>query len=186
MIDIANNTEIFKGVDRCYGLSIEHYIKVISYFIKQDIKIPCDFRDNTCSKYRSDGANATPPHQRIGHNAPNAIVIGCCCYNCAVCKGYLTFIPKDAEHVYVNKFDTDFGFWRPNVGCILPKVLRSPTCVGFVCNAYKHCLTKHEHALINALASLISLNNFTKRNNLQLLPVEEQFERYVKLTEEFV
>lgn len=60
----------------------------------------------------------------------------CCCINCAFDVGYFKKIRGSANTVdeYASKYDEKNGFWRPNIGCILPRELRSATCTAFICS----------------------------------------------------
>lgn len=181
MIDITENKKLFHVTNECYNLSITQYFKLVTYFIKQNITVPCNFdQNNTCSKYRRDNQPGVTPYQKIGHNAPNGRVIGCCCYNCAHCKGYLDQVPNGYKKAYTRSFDTDLGFWRPQIGCILPKTLRSITCLTFVCHTYQHLLTKRETSLITAMTSLQHLKSAIEKHGLKRLSIEEQFEWHVE------
>lgn len=59
----------------------------------------------------------------------------CCCYDCGNSMGYLRELPNDYNMLleYARHFDRRNGFWLPSKGCILPRKLRSETCLTFAC-----------------------------------------------------
>jgi hypothetical protein len=56
-----------------------------------------------------------------------------CCEGCASMNGYLSVIPSNDMRIYIKSFNGNTGFWRPNVGCVLPHELRSRMCLSFIC-----------------------------------------------------
>ena len=77
----------------------------------------CNFRGGLCKIERCNGV--------FGERA--------CCHNCARNFGYLGVIPTGTAKIYHALFDKTLGFWRRGKGCILPRELRSNTCLGFHC-----------------------------------------------------
>lgn len=71
-----------------------------------------------------------------------------CCGGCANAIGYLVTIPSGTAKQYANRFDKRLGFWRPGKGCILPRELRSITCLAFSCSVIK---PKQENVLVQIL-----------------------------------
>jgi len=61
--------------------------------------------------------------------------VGCCCKDCGVSFGFLRAIPKTAQQLYQKRYDPALGFWRPDKGCILPRVFRSQTCLHHYCSS---------------------------------------------------
>lgn len=61
----------------------------------------------------------------------------CCCYGCSYSCGYLTGEVIELKNIqtYLDNWNKLSGFWRPDIGCILPRELRSITCVTYSCNA---------------------------------------------------
>ena len=60
----------------------------------------------------------------------------CCCVGCHEAIGYLRTGPpvlKEDRAVYEELFKEKVGFWRKGSGCSLPRELRSPTCVYYMC-----------------------------------------------------
>lgn len=56
----------------------------------------------------------------------------CCCGNCWSAGGYLSnILPQHKEFIFKN-FLPIVGFWRLG-GCVLPRRMRSTTCVGYYC-----------------------------------------------------
>lgn len=92
--------------------------------------LPCDFDEfGNCATIRNkhnrhlgakeDGKRYHYIHPGVG-----------CCGMCAIRKGYL--FEKWDEKIYGKYFMPVVGFWRIG-GCILPRKLRSVTCIGFKC-----------------------------------------------------
>lgn len=59
----------------------------------------------------------------------------CCCQNCSYNYGYLAgeVIQWKDLKILKSTFDKRTGFWRSGKGCILPRRLRSITCVMYFC-----------------------------------------------------
>lgn len=59
----------------------------------------------------------------------------CCCHSCERTIGYLNTIPSEWGILtqYAELFDEETGFWRKGKGCILPRKLRSNTCLRYHC-----------------------------------------------------
>lgn len=57
-----------------------------------------------------------------------------CCANCAVCFGHgSNFVHPDEAEKVADLFDERDGFWREGAGCVLPRWLRSYTCLTHRC-----------------------------------------------------
>lgn len=56
-----------------------------------------------------------------------------CCKGCKSAMGYLDEIPVGTALQVFKLFDKVLGFWRPGKGCILPRELRSNTCLVYHC-----------------------------------------------------
>lgn len=59
----------------------------------------------------------------------------CCCSGCYSRVGYLNVLPKnDQLRTRIAQYFNDrTGFWRPNVGCVLPRKYRSFVCLAHAC-----------------------------------------------------
>ena len=78
------------------------------------IDFGCDFHRNTCRAMRENSR-------------------GCCCQSCNSSHGYLEAIKPSAFNEILSLFDRVWGFWRPGVGCILPRKWQSSVCLFFAC-----------------------------------------------------
>jgi hypothetical protein len=78
------------------------------------INFGCDFKENTCKAMRENSC-------------------GCCCQSCNSSHGYLEAIKPSAFNEILPLFDRVWGFWRPDVGCILPRKWQSSVCLFFAC-----------------------------------------------------
>lgn len=63
----------------------------------------------------------------------------CCCSECYHNKGYFDercdILFESDIPTYNSLFDSELGFWRSGVGCMLPRELRSTTCVCYNCES---------------------------------------------------
>lgn len=57
----------------------------------------------------------------------------CCCGSCQGATGHLSTIRQSRIPQYARLFSKKTGFWREGKGCILPRALRSATCVTYTC-----------------------------------------------------
>ena len=78
------------------------------------IDFGCDFKGNTCRAMRENSR-------------------GCCCQFCNSSHEYLEAIKPPAFNEILSLFDRVWGFWRPGVGCILPRKWQSSVCLFFAC-----------------------------------------------------
>lgn len=78
------------------------------------IDFGCAFEGNTCRAMRENRR-------------------GCCCQSCNSRHGYLEAIKPSAFNEILCLFDRVWGFWRPGVGCILPRKWQSSVCLFFAC-----------------------------------------------------
>ena len=104
------------------------YLEIKSWFMEiKALKSLTDLVDFGCGFNGKDQC-------RLYHGSENSN--RCCCNNCHGANGHLsnvqlTDIPKIAR-----RFKKDVGFWRQGKGCILPRELRSDTCVTYLCRVY--------------------------------------------------
>jgi hypothetical protein len=89
------------------------------------INYKCNFKNGTCKRGYSNM---------------------CCCEACSRAVGYLYTILYSDIQTYAKLYNTKTGFWRTD-GCVLPRELRSYTCLGFNCGN----VTEHERELINII-----------------------------------
>lgn len=64
----------------------------------------------------------------------------CCCGLCYIKCGYLHFIIESDIKEYSKLFNEETGFWKKGVGCTLPRIARSRTCLLYSCNDPKNIL----------------------------------------------
>ena len=87
----------------------------------QDVDFGCEFIGNECIGMRK---RAQTRLKQIGK---------ICCRACAHNVGYLG-IKKDAlPQEHLEYFDEELGFWREDVGCTLPREMRSRKCNIYTC-----------------------------------------------------
>jgi hypothetical protein len=84
----------------------------------------------------------------------------CCCARCFDAKGYHCLSNKKfGELTKKYKFDIKTGFLTSN-GCILPRSLRSETCLRYICHFIREDLSKEvitkEYFLQEFFCSLVS------------------------------
>lgn len=85
----------------------------------------CDFKDDNCKYQRVNGSWSSKPDR----------VEMCCCANCETKIGYLDAIPVGTARKYLRYWSKKTGFWRKGKGCILPRKMRSPTCLLHICHS---------------------------------------------------
>jgi len=122
----------------------------------------------------------------------------CCCINCCFNIGYLynirpSFKPlKDEKYdstvyqsvkkvikIYAKHFSINTGFWRKGRGCILPRRLRSVTCLTYVCSDIaKEFREKNGKNIVDFRRLLACYSSLTKKEKDKL------FDLYKIITEE--
>lgn len=122
--------------ERCKPVNKHTYQQLAKLTAKIDFK--CRFEKGKCREHRT---------------------VRCCCSNCAFYFGYLGTMfmnyYSDIEDIeeqilyYVKKYTLRNGFWRRNKGCILPREMRSATCLTYNCC---HHLTNEEKLLLDLIS----------------------------------
>ena len=76
----------------------------------------------------------------------------CCCHSCATQNGYLYILPANCsiQNRYVEMYDDKTGYWRKGKGCILPRRMRSQTCLTYSCGMVKS-MRKPAYALFDLI-----------------------------------
>jgi len=90
------------------------------------IDFKCDFdKEGVCKNRR--------PYRNIDNLDINS---KCCCGSCAITIGHSRTFPNNmlALKEIAKLFDIHTGFWRRNVGCVLPRKYRSVTCLKYICS----------------------------------------------------
>lgn len=131
------------------------------------IDYKCDFEKGMCKvarKRRSETVAVDP---------------GCCQF-CADTIGYygrdyiLPYLREKHPNIFLwvsSRFDENvFGFWRPKVGCLLPREFRSISCLAHRCNA---TLKKSDIVLLSAL--LYEKKSYTLYKNKHQKDTIKQF-----------
>lgn len=74
----------------------------------------------------------------------------CCCYGCARAFGHRSIFPKENEdlRILARHYNKKTGYWRKGKGCVLPRELRSVTCLTHKCTSG---MRKIEKELLSAL-----------------------------------
>ena len=98
-----------------------------------DINFGCDFEGNTCIAMRKTYR-------------------GCCCQSCNSKQGFLEKIKPSAFNEILSFYDRVWGFWRPGVGCILPRKWLSPTCLFYACLPFMKEQDRHDLVQISERA----------------------------------
>jgi hypothetical protein len=118
---------------RCNGALVKvsrNFIKIVMEST-QHIDFGCDFDDaGLCRNYRSRRASGQYTLQNQTGSSK------CCCGSCANTIGYLQHFSFNEIKTYAKLFNEKDGFWRAGTGCILPRGLRSQTCVRHHCFRY--------------------------------------------------
>jgi len=93
----------------------------------KDIDFGCDFEHGLCKKQRN-----VPPYYS-GDDEFKYGTMGCC-VRCNSSLGYLDHIQPGTIMKYLRMFNLKTGFWRHGEGCILPRSMRSYTCLTYSCS----------------------------------------------------
>jgi hypothetical protein len=91
-----------------------------------EIDFDCRFKDGKCKIASSNNSR-------------------CCCRNCLYYHGYIIsgFLTKKEIEDISKLFDgIENGFWRENIGCILPRKYRSATCLCYNCSNNSQTIQK--------------------------------------------
>jgi hypothetical protein len=108
-----------KEAMRVRGFDVDTYRKLAKQ--TESIDYDCDFRDGICRSL-SAGGNG-------------------CCLKCVDAFGYWLkeggAVDEDTANRMAEYFDEKTGFLRESTGCILPRELRSPTCLYIFCSDAK-------------------------------------------------
>jgi len=97
------------------------------------IDFGCDFKGNTCRAMRENRR-------------------GCCCQSCKSRHGFLEKIKPSAFNEILSLYDRVWGFWRPGVGCILPRKWLSPACLFYACLPFMKEQDRHDLVQISESA----------------------------------
>jgi len=102
-------------------IGLDWNLRDLLFEATEKIDYGCRFDANgLCYNYRKDEVNEQS--------------YKCCCHSCYRFVGYLNYIrPIDIKQI-AYKFKKDVGFWREGKGCVLPRKLRSNTCVKHHCH----------------------------------------------------
>lgn len=120
------------------------------------LNFKCEFIDGKCITSRE-------------HPEWGLVKCGCCCSMCASAKGYLyDRYPKEDKPIYDDLFDLNLGFWRKGKGCILPREMRSVTCLRYFCHPSQAILSEENAEKLSRIMSRVCLLlNEIARNKLE-------------------
>lgn len=130
----SNRTIITNGFP-FYGARLETGCRIIPWHFIQtlcglssEINYGCDFNGyGLCSSFRrqSESNQISATEKKL--------FTRCCCAGCSYSTGYLYFMDKVRIADYAKAFKEHDGFWRKGKGCVLPRELRSLTCLRHAC-----------------------------------------------------
>jgi hypothetical protein len=128
LLQERNITIIPKEAMRVRGFDMDTYRDLAKQTEKIDYD--CDFHDGFCRG------------KAMGNSG--------CCHRCAGAFGYWykegNMIDEDTAEKMAEFYDETTGFLRDGVGCLLPRELRSPTCLYIYCSDEK--MSGEEKALL--------------------------------------
>lgn len=89
--------------------------------LTEDLNYGCDFVGELCSRDRN---SLNKKDSQVNRSK--------CCSQCQAHMGHILQLPDNEFHLFeiAHRFDEEYGFYRPKMGCILPRKYRSPTCLG--------------------------------------------------------
>lgn len=110
-------TDIYSGWPRVFFQKLAKRTEEVEYH--------CDIHENGCANTRANG------HSDFSGK--------CCCNKCYDKIGYYDELSlEDAELLApFYKESKKHGFWRPGKGCVIPRHLRSVTCITYTCSFIK-------------------------------------------------
>ena len=128
----------------------------------------CDFDDSgVCKKYQGPGIH---PDYDKGM---------CCCSGCKRCGGFLYVLPADRylQEEYARMYDDETGFWRKEKGCILPRRMRSSTCLTYNCtpNRSIHSAAYTLFKLIKRRPRTIKINRRVRKTDAMIVQEVEKW-----------
>jgi len=126
-VALASNTDRFKEFLEM-GRLIKKEAKISHIIHKKNILrkmrkeiLDCGFKNNACLYFDK--------LSWIGKN----VEVKSCCYKCGDKLAHLFARELIQKVDYLKYFDEDYGFWRKDVGCILPRYMRPMVCLQFKC-----------------------------------------------------
>lgn len=96
------------------GLSWDFYEHFAS--LSEFVDCGCDFVEGKCARIRKD-----------------TYYKACCCDECYSRVGFQRNINLGTADILADFFEPNKGFWRPDVGCALPRKYRSTVCLRYYC-----------------------------------------------------
>ena len=128
MLREQNITVVPKEAMRVRGHDVDSYRSLAKQ--TELIDYDCDFRDGQCRPQRTEDRS--------------------CCSRCANTFGYWhkegDTLDDDTVRKLAEFYDERSGFIRDGCGCILPRELRSPTCLYIFCSDAK--MSGHDRELL--------------------------------------
>lgn len=81
-----------------------------------------------------------------------------CCEVCARCRGCFSWDDEmtASPEYYSEKYDSENGFWRPNIGCTLPREKRSLVCIKYRCDKVREKSKKEFLKFSNRLDEVLT------------------------------
>lgn len=157
------------------GLSIEYTYKFKE--LTSLIDYNCNFYNGVCEKSRKIRKNLEryPESSYVSTNM-------CCCEGCHANFGYISYVNdfRTLKYLYT-LYDIHTGFWREN-GCILPRKLRSVTCLMHRCN--NHGVSDAVSDLMKILdEGLIEIDNYMVKHGVDIKYVEKYESKFIKIVD---
>jgi hypothetical protein len=124
-----NFYDVHMAPDNIFETSNGRLIRDLYGMLRVSAKMT-EFIDFSCDFDASGECHA----RRVDHSSSRGDM--CCCIGCHGSIGYLRNGPpvlKEDRATYEELFKEKVGFWRKGSGCSLPRELRSPTCIYYMC-----------------------------------------------------
>lgn len=94
----------------------------------------------------------------------------CCCTSCKSSHGHFRIIRQSDVPRLARHFDERTGFWRKDKGCILPRKLRSITCITYNC-----CKSEQTDNMLHALGRAMYLVVTRIKEHVEELKKKNQY-----------
>jgi hypothetical protein len=128
--DVTMKLELFTQAVKRQGISIidttDPIFDKIALHNFRTMKEFFNYIDFDCH-IKKDGTGCKEFNVKVGTTK-------CCCNSCRSSVGYFRYMLDQNFKYYARIFNQKTGFWREKKGCILPRRMRSITCLTHHCN----------------------------------------------------
>jgi len=128
------------NIRRCPWFEYEEYAELTSL-----LDFGCSFKGDACAenglnlqrlkyyKHKRRTATSAADKEFFSDTITKLYMAASCCLSCRSAVGHFNNVNGDTLTLLAEKFDAKSGFWRKGRGCLLPRKLRSTTCLTHYC-----------------------------------------------------